>query len=717
MHVSTQSYEPVATASRMHYDSDSNESLHNYGRDYGGPSSAIVEPQQTPSMYTSTEQLFYSPGRQIGRRHSSYSHEDILKIQHQQQQMQRQPQIDPRYRDSRPFVKSSSNLYEYNGKRDFFSRRRSSSSLQEDVLQPFQQQLQQQYNATLARTGWIRSGGGSGDGTPERQTSKWDLTPSIFVEEYQDTVECPNEMTAKSNHSSTGNLSINIIIEPPSPPKPIELPVPSKIIDKPLKPNVPLIVDDIDKIPFIDDEFVDNSSFSDQPLPVYVPNRYGLTGKASAVVKNRKTVSFDLMESADDDDADKINSPIRKSSTCEYINYYNDRTDNSKAETNSSDDHAEDYSVDTSIFKFCKIPNKTVNKSFNNNSVSYENVSADSDDNEVGSTYFYTSNNENNRRTTSHVLRPIVDAKSLELDLSELLQSSESSGTSTNTNTIPTTTTTTTTDENDRQQQMSTVHEESTSTNSSGASDRMPLPTDAGCPKQASWMPSNFYQRLTTGPGKVQFLRNYFENLRATERKRQMHQSSPDIFDETADRLSSTEQMSIIRQLDEWSRFGTRPRETMVVKNRTGSVSNLIGNSNADCCLCRDDDTDERSKMLAEKCTSVPDVSHYALTEITSERKKFPDAYIVRKQNAGSLRRTHVSEQCIPAMFYEPTRTVHVVDAPATTIHSPCHRSRFQTLRNIKNIQMRKRLFGSGGRTSGRLLGSDMDAAEDEEGR
>lgn len=665
-----------------------------------------------PYLYGSAERIQqYSPNANR-RRHSSYSHEDILNLKYQPQ-----PTIDPRYRDSRPFVNSSSNVYEYNARRDFFSRRRSSSSLHEDVGPSFKQfqrsasppeGILRKSNPTLTNSGTSLS--------DKSNTSRWDLNPAIFIEEYND----DKKDDQKSNASST-NLSYT---EP----------------HQPLNEETVASFVGFEEIPFIDDEMVESSDNSEMFVPEMVANDYKNRIESVMVhrqneqnqpppplIRNRKTVSFDLMEKTkeeEDDDDDDLNNninnnagvtgTINKSRTCDHIT--NIQFSDTTSADNNGTNNQNNFNKEKSIFKFCTFNKPTSNnstKSFNKHLTN----DSDNDDSDSLSAYFYNDDNNDQYTNDLHELTEpdpttmlsrmvankgnakkqttdtnVIDEKSVELDLSGLLTSDST-----------TTTTTVTTTSSSPQ---------SSSSNDSSNGDSAPPTATPTNPndieifikkqKQISWVPSqSVYDKLPFGHGKVQVLRRYFENMQTSETiepAQLLSVSSPDLS-RKSDRLSTAEKLSVMEQLREWSEFGIQANSGGHVTSSTTSLS-------------KTNTFDMPTKasnliIMSDKSVSVPDVNDYELTGnmiIPEPRKKFPDAYIIRKKGPqcnvtlSSLNNQHKNllNRSFPELFPQhpkmvTNKSIYLTDRDCTN-QSPCMRSRILTLRKIKHSQTMKKL-------------------------
>lgn len=330
----------------MLFEYNSDESLNLYEKD-----AYAVQPFQPSSsfgIYGSNDAALRLPHSNY-RRHSSYSHEDILNMKYQH------IPIDPRYRDSRPFVKSNSNIYD-NARRDFMSRRRSSSSLQDDVLRPFQllqmNEFLRRSSPTIHRT--RSTSPNVSDKISDKSNSNCNLNPSIFIEEYNDNAE------VKSNNSST-NLSYTEF-------------------QQPLNEETVAPFAGCDEIPFIDDRHVfisaqhhHHNCDNDLPdancveMPKPLPSQSQFQSR-----KNRKTVSFDLIDELFNiDNVGKI----------EIIN----------PKMATTVDH--DNETKEPIFKFCTYKLSNSNTKSNNGTESFKNISTLDNDNY--SAYFYDEDSNN----------------------------------------------------------------------------------------------------------------------------------------------------------------------------------------------------------------------------------------------------------------------------------------------------------------------------------
>lgn len=566
---------PCNSRTFINCDSDSDENLYRM-HDY-----------QIRSPFASDSRLCDNLNVQR-RRHSSYSHEDILNLKFQQ------PTIDPRYRDSRPFVSSASNIYSYNARREFFSRRRSSSSLHDDIIQPFQplqkfirpDGILRKSNATL----------NSSTNLSDKSNSKWDLNPSIFIEEYSD----DKDAEAKSNCSST-NISYTEAHEP--------------LNEETVAPFL-----EFEEIPFIDDE---NDNSSDQS-EIYVPqmplnhshydNQYRCSEIKPLVIRNRKTVSFDLMESKDnhtDDELASTKNMMNKSNTWDHIN----NIKQSNTGTKKPIDNIFKYSTYNRPSNTDVSENLSFKKPMQLEHENFDKIFAHFDDDDD----YDEHSHQNEKKTT----------------LQEIVTSTKN-----NTKEMP----------------------------------RMAKPVP--------WVPTNLYDKLAYGNGKVQALRDYFES---------MSEKTPSDF------LNKEEQSSTIDQLREWSSFGTK--SDSFKQKCSLSVFNLsdIGHK----CQCS---LNKYKCSNLDRCMSVPNMNNYHLRADMIIPELKVDLSLAKYRNC----QTHGNFSILKNATDFNSKRYYDDAHNYIPCNSPYHRSRFLTLRKIKHGQNQKRLRSSSGSTV-EMNGSDSD--------
>lgn len=676
-------YKPTGANRLFEYDSDESINTCAYGHEpYTLP--PPFQPMPNFAQYNSNEYLFYSP-QITQRRHSSYSNEDILQMKYQN------PPVDPRYRDTRQFVKSNSNIYDH-VRRDFMSRRRSSSSLQEDILRPFQLIQMNEYlrksSPTMNRT---RSNSPNALSDKSNSNSNWNLNPSILIEEYDDR---QIEVEVKSNNSSN-NLSC------------------TNEVHQPLNEESVAGGNDI---PFIDDEH-DHSTATIVNVPcdtfTYVdmqrqqqPTAGTTTAAAAAadfVNKNRKTVSFDLMDSMDELNRIRLsNVALNKSNTCDHL--IGVRTNNCRMPTPcgvcnvqcpNSDAVAGITTTVTNepIFKFCTWkkssaavtpPTNERTESFNQHPPVVDHSLSDCScfHNDNSSAYFGDSVNEHrtDRRCGRRSSSSIVDAKTMNLDLSDLQSDSTNSS-----------------------------NDPRSNSNGFGAK-------PSKFAYITAWKPPVFFDKIHFGQGKVQALRNYFERMKfPVDVVAPTSQSTPDLSASTegycTQKLNAAERQKVLEQLQEWSEFGTsdRPKCKDACVATSQPIMRSVLNLTVTASFNDNSPTDANTYTAWQ---SAPDVR---------EHKKFPDAYIVRRRqkiHTNIDTNSHDWRKSCPELDRTAQPKPFIISSKLkTNIHSsPCHRSNNQTLRRIKQHQKANRMakccrHRSDARTNSRC--QQTDAADD----
>lgn len=632
------------------YDSGSDESLHRRAPNPFGINQHY-SPFGSSERFSYNKQHAYNPNQ---RRHSSYSHEDILNLKYQQ------PQIDPRYRDTRPFVSSASNIYEYKESQDLFTRRRSSSSLQDEMIQPFktfQQKAVRGFSDGVTRKSnptLTTSGGSLSD-----KSSKWDVNPSIFIEEYDDTKHSNAAEENRSPSSSTKSLA-----------KPdIELHEP--LDEESVAPFV-----GSEELPFIDDELANQS---DESEPIYVPSamqshEYVSTRKGAPMIKNRKTVSFDLVEK----NYGTADSNLNKSKTCGHITNISFSDINRNLQSSQS---SETTKLHIPSKPLITVGSFSTEISFKNSSNSQSAIFSssvghpkskptqqlkkqDSEDTEPDNLSAYFDNDEPSHIKCDLGQRKHIDEDAVALDLTGLVSSDSTSP--------------------PIQTPPLAVPED----------DIVPIPKPCQTKpieciykeqkrwQPSSWVPTNLYDRLAFGNGKVQALRSFFEGNQQRKQQR-LTESSPDLR-RKSNKLTTAEQQSVIRQLRELSDFGSQPNLV------SRSVDNMTFPNPSQCKTCQ---------HLTHQ--SVPDIDLECrrIQPTSSARSKptLPNAYLIRKKANGCIGKTNNNElsQSVPELFQKPTRMVYVPSNPKLVYGSPCGSTKFLTLRKIKHAQSRKKAFSS----------------------
>lgn len=601
------------------------------------------------------QQQRHSPG---ARRHSSHSHENIL-----QMKFQPMPQIDPRYRDSRPFVSSASNIYEYNARRDFFARRRSSSSLQEDIVQSFGgfQPTRLRGSAEEVTIG----GGGAGRySSPTITTSagslsdksgsasRWDVNPEILVEEYDDAkvaaAVAREEEEARSLSSSTKSVFAGGIDE--------------------------------DEIPFIDDDDdgdVDGRE-SERSEPIYVPqgmqNRDYVAVRKAPAIKNRKTVSFDLVEHTEDEERRVVE--LNKSKTCGHITHI--RFDDNLRQLKNDDDAA----VDSCLVEG-KLKAQIHDMHIDLRQAKSSRDDSDEHDTDSLSAYFDNDGFASLLGTRTKSTAKPIDEASVALDLSGLVSGSDSTTTAVSPQTPPLAVPESSPKPLVKHAQV--LHKELRPSS-----------------HKSAWVPTILYDRLAFGNGKVRALRSLFE----AAQRRHRSQSSPDLRRKpVADKLSSTEQQQVMRQLRQWSEFGSRD-----------SLLDAAGSQSADDLLSAG-----RGRVEVAPCktcaalSAVPPATHRSVPlqlDIECVRikpsspvhwKPLPEAYRIRKRDTAqcsvrlAAQQKQQQQRCdcrqywaqsVPELFARPSQSAgrrHQGGSPS------CVSTRYVTVRQLKHAHLQRR--------------------------
>lgn len=700
--------------------------------------------QPMPNFGRYNEYLQCSP--QLGyRRHSSYSHEDILNMKYQH------VPVDPRYRDSRPFVKSSSNIYD-NVRRDFMSRRRSSSSLQEDVIRPFQMLKMNEFLRRSSPT--MNQTRSSSPNVSDKSNSNLNLNPShpsnpsIFIEEYDDT----RAEEVKSNNSST-NVSQ------------------SNEHQQPLSEEAVAPFAGCDEIPFIDDEnttlisahhhFCDDNinipevncvacndpsvELFKPPLPPPPPQPV-----ISPYIKNRKTVSFDLMDVVDTAEFGRIapvaqlirpqqsssftsqqqqqqtHCPINslcskaeKSNPCDHITNVmlnkcgKNAGTNANCAFNATTDTNEELLNQTNepIFKFCTFKRSNSNTKPNNGTESFKNTP--SLDNDNFSAYFYEDDESThgqittNNKTLQSAAPTNYDTKAITLDLSELHSNSTNSSTTQYDSGIDGAAESSHC--NQQQQSIAAPHHIQATENKFAY-----IPIQRRPP---SLHAENANEYRAPGVGNVRALRNYFEQLKMPGDDR-LTKSSPNLSKDFNRKLSSAERQNVLDQLKIWSEYGTSEISNGLMKKSSSHTDPLRRSVLNLTVTTTFDEQKQTSKIqLTESDRSISEPSIETCTTITpdlNQHKKFPDSYIVRKQKITTNIHTtdNFYAQSCPNLrcVNSSSKSTAQVNASgskfnsklkASIYNSPCHRSTYLTLRKIKQNKKINKLVKNSESNSG----------------
>lgn len=735
-------YRPT-NANRL-YEYDSDESLNMYEQE----SFAVPSFQPMPNFGRYNEYLQCSP--QLGyRRHSSYSHEDILNMKYQH------VPIDPRYRDSRPFVKSSSNIYD-NVRRDFMSRRRSSSSLQEDVIRPFQMLKMNEFLRRSSPT--MNQTRSSSPNVSDKSNSNLNLNPShpsnpsIFIEEYDDT----RAEEVKSNNSST-NVSQ------------------SNEYQQPLSEETVAPFAGCDEIPFIDDEnttliSAHHHHFCDDNINIPEVNCVACNDPSVELfkppvpsppppvippyIKNRKTVSFDLMD-FDATEFTRIAHPqpstshqypascmcsrAEKSNPCDHITNvmlnkcgknagtkancaFNATTDTNEGQLNQTNEP---------IFKFCTFKRSNSNTKPNNGTESFKNIP--SLDNDNFSAYFYEDDESNhgqmitNNKTLPSAAPTNYDTKAITLDLSELHSNSTNSSTTQYDSGIDGAS-----ESGHCQQQQQQPSNTAPPPHPTQVTERKfaYIPIQRKLPSLHSEEPSKWRM---PGVGNVRALRNYFEQLKMPGDDR-LTRSSPNLSKDFNRKLSAVERQNVLDQLKIWSEYGTSDiRDGLMKKSasHTDPLRRSVLNLTVTTTFDEQKQTAKIQLTESERSTSEPSIETCTtVTPNVNQHKKFPDSYIVRKQKITTNIHTtdNFYAQSCPNLQWisNSSKSSAKVNAngskfnsklKASIYNSPCHRSTYLTLRKIKQNKKINKLVKNSESSSGMCGPSNANnMADDSDG-
>lgn len=659
------------------------------------------QPMPNFGQYGANEYLNASPHLNY-RRHSSYSHEDILNMKHQH------VPVDVRYRDSRSFVKSSSNIYD-NVRRDFMSRRRSSSSLQNDVLRPFQLMQMNEFlrksSPTMNRT---RS---TSPNISDKSNSNLNLNanPSIFIEEYDDT-----QAEVKSNNSST-LISHSVDIHQP-------------LNEESVAPFA-----GCDEIPFIDDDnvFVSAHQICDD---IIIPDVNCLACNEPTVempkpptlsqyVKNKKTVSFDLVDGANSELNTMTMMPSSmmqqsnflamadKTNTCDHITnvmlnkcgkdagtkliYASNATSTAIAAPATSDGITN--TTNEPIFKFCTFKRSNSNTKPNNGTESFKNIP--SLDNDNFSAYFNDEESMNdgqiltNNKIINSSTPSTFDPRAITLDLSELNSNSTNSSTTQHDSDIIVGVT----EVVQHKQQQEETHKQRPNPSTHTYPDKF-----AYIPVHGKQIASPIETKCMFGSGKVKALRNYFEQLKMPR----LSKSSPDLSKGSNKKLTSPERQKVLDQLKIWSEFGTIEKSNDSINERmnkhldpvTRSVLNLTVTATFD----EHEHTSKIQLMESERSSSEPNINiSTGATSNANQHKKFPESYIVRKQKiTTNIQTMENCAQSCPNLHCQKVsskadNSIFNSKLKASIYNSPCHRSTYLTLRKIKQNKKANKLTKS----------------------
>lgn len=530
-------------------------------------------------------------------------------------------------------------------------------TFQQKAARGFSDGVFRKSNPTLTTSG--------GSLSEKSTTSKWDVNPSIFIEEYDDT---KHSNAAEENRSPTSSTK--------------SLAKPDVELHEPLDEESVAQFVGTEELPFIDDELANQS---DESEPIYVPSamqshEYVSSRKGPPMIKNRKTVSFDLVEkNCATLERQLDSSTLNKSKTCDHISF-SDLASNRKCSQISEGTKTNISSKPIIVAGSLKNENIIKTKtSSGQNALPTISVdlpgstilgqrlkNEDSDDNEPDILSAYFDNDEPSHMKCDLGQRKQIDEDAVALDLTGLVSSDSTSP--------PIQTPPLAVPEDDIGPIIVPKH-------------RQTKPMDCIYKEQkrwqpSSWAPTNLYDRLAFGNGKVQALRSFFEGNEKRNKQR-LTESSPDLR-RKSNKLSAAEQQSVLQQLREWSDFGSQPNLASL------SVDNMAWPIRDPC---------EKCQQLTRQ--SVPNIDmecrRIKPTSRSSSKAKLPDAYLIRKKGNGCSRNSNTSNlsQSVPELFQKPIRTVYVPNNPKLVYGSPCGSTKFLTLRKIKHSQSRRKAFSS----------------------
>lgn len=594
--------------------------------------------------------------------------------------------IDPRYRDSRPFVRSSSSIYD-NARRDFMSRRRSSSSLQEDVLRPFQllqmNEFLRRSSPTMSRQ-LSRESRSTSPNVSDKSNSNWNLNPSILIEEYDDSKLEEKSTTSSTNlnqveyHQPLCEESVapfagrdeipfidddNILISAHDPYCDNPLPdVNSKhCSDSDSKPAIPL------DQPHCSNYYHREINCNYQPPPPPPPPLpHSSQQKQRQPIKSRKTVSFDLMDNVEPNTSAKFSALLNnvRSNSCDdssnvmlnRLSYgAGTRTETALDKTNNAVEHNLTEESNEPIFKFCSIKR---NESFNKN---IPNLDSDN-----YSAYFFDDDTINDQKLPKATIETTVktrasdaiDPNIMTLDLSGLHSNSTTSSLTPYASIDPTST--------------CDVH--------SKICDRNEIDAYAKQINEivqlAAHKPIKCDVPEHLSNGKVMALKNYFERMP------HMSISTPNLSTETSTKLTDSEQKDVLKQLDQWSKFGTLDSDSLHQRDRLSqSVFNLRVTTSIDDPLTSNIHVSESKRSVSDSNVNTLNLTN---------SKRWPYKSISPPNSAITLHykqyKNNQANSCINLYEIESAMRMESPSSrlKASIYHSPCHRSAYLTLREIK---------------------------------
>lgn len=479
----------------------------------------------------------------LRRRSSSSSHEDVLKST-----FVRSVPLDPRYRDNRPIVHSSTSSFEIN----------------------------------------------------------WDNNPSILVEEYRDEVK-----------PAPGIPQIQIDSEQSSP-------------DEEEIPHPIAFKTESDDIPFIDESSPPLNEIYIPPKLNYIPSRAGIMidknhRRTSNIAACRKTVSFDTIQS----DVDPI-----------ITNHVNEMN-TIKREDSFPKSKTYEYVIDVEI-------ERQNDSTHDNESRIKFNCSSKQDQSKVTPSKYHHSTSNSHDQIDKISIYFTEESQKLEPNIKSNLNCKI--------------------DPNEVALDLTGIHSDST-TASSGAGGETPpmkdiiiderkIVIERDDPFRIIWPRQKSLDNIRFGAGKVRALKQFYDSFQNISSI-----SSPDLRDpiiqksqeKLVDKLTDNEHSRILRQLKEWSKYGSfatsvepSPRE---ISKSTPNLSDLILHDN-----------------VHKIAKSNPEI-----------HKKFPDAYIIRRKKQCHNKCSRLDEKSIKLSNDAYTYT-SCPDLPHTPIHPPS----FLTLKQLK---------------------------------
>lgn len=482
----------------------------------------------------------------LRRRSSSSSHEDVLNST-----FVRSVPLDPRYRDNRPIVHSSTSSFEIN----------------------------------------------------------WDNNPSILVEEYRDFDVQP----------APGIPQIQIDSEPPTPE---EEPIAFKT--------------ESDDIPFIDDNSPPlNEIYIPPTMNDIIPSRAGIMidknhRRSNNIAACRKTVSFDTIQP----DVSGGDDTFNNSTNCNITNKI-------KREDSFPKSKTYEYVIDVEIER------QNCDEIRDTESRIKFNCTSSQDQKKKEKPLKYASTSKSHDQIDKISIYFTEESQKLEQPNVKI-------------------------DPNEVALDLTGINSDST-TGSSGACAESPPPKDVviderkivierADPFRIIWPRQKSLENIRFGAGKVQALKKFYDSFQNISSV-----SSPDLrdplihykpqHDKLIDKLTDNEHSCILRQLKEWSKYGSYATSSELPTPREKSTS-----------------TPNLSDLILHDNIHKIDKSNLEI------HKKFPDAYIIRRK-----------KQCRNSCSNFDDKSIKISDNAYTYTscpnlpHTPIHPSNFLTLKQLKS--------------------------------